>query len=254
MNLIENISHPAVHALSWSVIHSVWQITLIVLLWRLALHVASGSSALFRYRLSLMTFFVVPASFFFTFARQWQQYSNAREIISIEADTGVFFQSIGSSQLFLMEQGRPAFLDGLEAYSTLIFWAYLAGMLIFAAFSFLSFRKIYRLKYQANPLPDNWQQLIDKTLERIPVSSSLSVRMSAHIDIPMVIGFIKPMILLPAAMLFSMTPEQVESIVMHEGYHIRRRGSYPQHDSALFLRSFCFIILPCGGSVKRSGS
>jgi len=223
MNLIENISHPAVHSISWSLIHSVWQITLIVLLWRMALHVASGSSALFRYRLSLMAFLVVPTSFFFTFARQWQQYSNAREIVSIEADSGVFFQSTGSSQLFLMEQGRPAFLYGLEAYSALIFWVYLAGMLIFAAFSFLSFRKIYRLKFHNNPLPDNWQQLIAVAIRRIPVSSFIPVRMSTRIDIPMVIGFIKPMVLLPAAMLFSMTPEQVESIVMHELYHIKRR-------------------------------
>ncbi len=223
MNLIENLSHPIVHALSWSLIHSIWQISLIVLLWRVILYFVSGSSALFRYRLSLLAFFAVPASFFYTFARQWQTYSNARQIISIETDTGAVLPAAYHQRLFLLEQGRPAFLEGLDALSPVIFWVYVTGILIVASFSFFSYRKIYRLKKHSTLLPENWSRIVSQLVRRTQLSSSLPVRMSEHIDIPLVVGFLKPVVLLPAAMLFSMTTEQVESIVMHELYHIRRR-------------------------------
>jgi len=151
-----------------------------------------------------------------------QHYGNARQIVSIEADTGVFLPAAGQQPLFLIEHGRPAFLGGLEAYHPLIFWTYLCGMLIVAAVSFRAYQKIFRVKRHATALPANWQYLVAQTAKRIRVAPSVSIRMSKHIDIPVVIGFFKPMVLLPAAMLFSMTTEQVESIVMHELYHIRR--------------------------------
>ncbi len=222
MNLIEHISHPLVHALAWSLIHSIWQILLIVLLWRIALIFASKSSAQFRYRMSLLAFFALPVSFVYTFIRQWNIYSSARQVVSIEFETGVFMPASGEQGLFFLERGQPSFLTGLESYSPVIFWFYLTGMLVVAFLSIFSYQKINRLKRNCSPLPSEWQQSVRKILQQTGLSGSIPIKASAATTIPIVVGFFKPMILLPSAMLLSMSTDQVESIIMHELYHIRR--------------------------------
>ncbi len=222
MNLIEHISHPLVHALAWSLIHSIWQILLIVLLWRIALSFASKSSAQFRYQMSLLAFFALPVSFVFTFIRQWNIYSSARQVVSIEFEPGVFMPASGEHSLFFLERGQPSFLTGLESYSPVIFWFYITGMLVVAFLSIFSYQKINRLKRNCSPLSSEWQQTVLKVLQRTGLSGSTPIRVSAATTIPIVVGFFKPMILLPSAMLLSMSADQVESIIMHELYHIRR--------------------------------
>ena len=222
MNTIEHISHPLIHALAWSLIHSLWQILLIVLLWRIALIIASKSSAQFRYRMSLLAFFALPASFVYTFIRQWNIYNSARQVVSIEFEPGVFMPASGEHGLFFLERGQPSFLTGLESYSPVIFWLYITGMLAAAILSIFSYQKISRLKRNSSPLPSEWQQSVLKVLQRTGLSGSVPIRASAATTIPLVVGFLKPMILLPSAMLLSMSADQVESIIMHELYHIRR--------------------------------
>ncbi len=45
---------------------------------------------------------------------------------------------------------------------------------------------------------------------------------SLHVDTPTVIGWLRPVVLLPVAALANLTPAQVESILAHELAHIRR--------------------------------
>jgi beta-lactamase regulating signal transducer with metallopeptidase domain len=45
---------------------------------------------------------------------------------------------------------------------------------------------------------------------------------SADVDIPSVIGFVSPRILIPAALLEKLSPSQLEQIVLHEMEHLRR--------------------------------
>ena len=52
--------------------------------------------------------------------------------------------------------------------------------------------------------------------------ASLNLRMSARQISPMVIGLIKPFVIIPAAILSGLNTEQVEAIFVHELAHIRR--------------------------------
>ncbi|MFO7874666.1 MAG: M56 family metallopeptidase [Bacteroidales bacterium] len=222
MNLIEQLSHPVVHALAWTIIHSIWQVLIIVLLWRIALRLASKSSAAFRYRMSVLAVCAIPVSFVYTFFMQMNVYNNARQIVSVEFEPGVYMPAAGETSLFYLERGQPSFLAFIENYSPVVFWLYITGMLLTAIFSVLSYQKIIRLKRDSTPLPHSWQKHVTKILRRTRLPGSVPIRISSAASIPVVIGFFKPVVLLPAAILFSMTPEQVESIIMHELYHIRR--------------------------------
>lgn len=45
---------------------------------------------------------------------------------------------------------------------------------------------------------------------------------SGIITVPALVGYIKPVILVPAGMLSNLSVSQVETILMHELYHLRR--------------------------------
>ena len=45
---------------------------------------------------------------------------------------------------------------------------------------------------------------------------------SSLVDVPTVIGFLTPVVLLPASALAGLTPQQIEALLAHELAHIRR--------------------------------
>jgi hypothetical protein len=60
MSLVENLSHPLVSALGWTLLNALWQILVIALLWRSALYFARKASASIRYNLSLLALLAIP--------------------------------------------------------------------------------------------------------------------------------------------------------------------------------------------------
>ena len=48
---------------------------------------------------------------------------------------------------------------------------------------------------------------------------------SAVVNVPMVIGWLRPVILLPGAALTGLSPGQLEAVIAHELGHIRRHDS-----------------------------
>ncbi len=227
MSITEHIFHPVVNAVGWTVIHSLWQFALIALLWRLAMYLARKSSPVLRYNISLLALFAIPASFVYTFIRQWHVYRGARQIVSLEFDTSAWIAAGGDRVFYILDRGHPAFLERLDAYSPLVFWIYTTGILLFSLHAILSYSALYILKTKhSHPLPEQWQRTALAVKQRARIKRRLRIKASSKISIPLVTGFFSPMVLLPAAMLFSMTTEQIEAILLHELHHIRRGDHY----------------------------
>src|SRR5207237_4946041 len=73
---------------------------------------------------------------------------------------------------------------------------------------------------------------------RLGLPAAAHVVESALVDVPTVVGWLRPAILLPIAALASLSPEQVEAILAHELAHIRR------HDYAVnVLQTFAETLL-----------
>ncbi len=71
-------------------------------------------------------------------------------------------------------------------------------------------------------VPQTIQQLSCQLAEQLNVSSSVSVLQSLLVPTPLVIGFIRPLILLPMTVVTGLPPAQIEAILAHELAHIRR--------------------------------
>ena len=57
---------------------------------------------------------------------------------------------------------------------------------------------------------------------RLAVAGPVRFVLSRRIDVPMVIGWLRPVILIPASALAGLAPQQLDALILHELAHIRR--------------------------------
>ena len=67
-----------------------------------------------------------------------------------------------------------------------------------------------------------WQSACRRISRRLELSAVVHVVESALVDVPVVVGWFRPAIVLPIAALAALNPDQVEAILAHELAHIRR--------------------------------
>lgn len=99
----------------------------------------------------------------------------------------------------------------------LVVSAYLAGKLLYQMVT------VNRLpKHGVMPASSVLNASFNQLVARLGLSQHVSLRISLNIDVPMAVGWIKPVVLLPASMLTGLTPAQLEMLLLHELAHIKR--------------------------------
>ncbi|MCX6633235.1 MAG: GWxTD domain-containing protein [Candidatus Solibacter sp.] len=68
----------------------------------------------------------------------------------------------------------------------------------------------------------SWQSLLDRLAERMRLSRPVTLLESCLAEVPVVIGYVRPVILMPVGLLAGLPAAQVETILLHELAHIRR--------------------------------
>jgi beta-lactamase regulating signal transducer with metallopeptidase domain len=63
---------------------------------------------------------------------------------------------------------------------------------------------------------------LDDLRRRLSISRPVRLLKSALVEVPTVVGWLRPVILLPASSLAGLTPGQLEAILVHELAHVRR--------------------------------
>src|SRR3982751_6362341 len=82
---------------------------------------------------------------------------------------------------------------------------------------------VQRLRtHGVSPADDASRRLATRLSRRLHISRAITLLESTLVDVPTVIGFLKPVVLLPASALGGLTPQQLEAILAHELAHIRR--------------------------------
>jgi len=71
--------------------------------------------------------------------------------------------------------------------------------------------------------PAEFRVFVASTSRLMGIRPEVKTWLSTLVDVPVTLGFLKPVILLPAAMLSQLSTQQVEAILVHELAHIRRQ-------------------------------
>src|ERR1035437_3695837 len=101
------------------------------------------------------------------------------------------------------------------------FW--IAGVLFFqlrGVASWLAARRLGRRGVCATTA--FWQGRTERLAARLRLSRGVTLLESCMAEVPVVIGYVRPMILMPVGLMTGLPAGQIESILLHELAHIRR--------------------------------
>src|SRR5690606_37193482 len=111
----------------------------------------------------------------------------------------------------------------IEVFFPMIISIYLGGLLLQSFILYKGYRVLQNLrKTNMEAVPADWEQICCKVIAKLGINKRIDFQVSFLAQVPMVIGFFKPVILFPASLVTSLDTEQVEAILIHELTHIRR--------------------------------
>lgn len=111
----------------------------------------------------------------------------------------------------------------MRMYADQLAYCWMIGVLLFSLKWLGGFYFTYRLRRVGTiPVPEAWEQQVQQLSIQLGVRKSVSVVASIKVQVPLLVGHLKPVILLPFGMLSGLSPAQLEAILLHELAHVRR--------------------------------
>jgi len=219
------LSEELVSALGWSLLHSLWQGALIALVLGVVLLFLQKKSSHLRYTLSISAIVLTLFSFLGTFA---YIYGDALAHSASYQQTILVFTESNSYESIIASATENqgifgVFLDYFNHHLPIIVVVWLLGVLVLSLRFLGGIAYLQRLRHSQNqPMPAHWQEKMQGIAAQINVKKQVQLLESALIKVPMIVGYLKPMILLPIGTVNALSAAEVEAILAHELAHIRR--------------------------------
>ncbi len=201
-------------ALCWMLIHSLWQGAILGLCVAVTRALTGKWKAAARYNLLLMMF----AGFLFvaalTFIWEWHH------AITINA-TGTLATTF--SNLLLVKQSLESCTAWFTAHEQVIVivWLLIFAFKIMQLLDALQYNR-HMLKRLVTKPAVQWTKTINHLCSTLQIKKVVVLLESGCMKVPVVIGHLKPVILVPLGLLASLPADQAEAILLHELAHIRR--------------------------------
>ena len=199
-----------VDALGAVLLHFLWQGAALGLLYAILRPLCVSVGA--RYRLGMMVLLALALCPVLTLVYVWPVAGTAATTASLTATLTGSIAAVADSAV--SNWGVREFLPWLVA-------AWMFGVVIIGMRSVWHWRRLARLVRHAVPIPQ-WETQLTQMCRRFGLFRPVRLLASANVATPMLIGWIKPVILLPLSMLSGFSPHQIELIIAHELGHVRR--------------------------------
>lgn len=217
-SILNILSEDMIYALGWTVIHSLWQASLIALLMSYLVNRYQNKSSILRYRIAAMSLFAVLVTSLATFIIYYDMSSVSTIMANSTAGTIADSSSSGSSYSIF-----SSIAGFFENNMVIIVWTWLLGCALFLVKLVGGIVYLKSLINTGNPIENNaiLKRFNDLT-RRIKFSRKILLLESAKIQTPMMLGHLKPVILFPIGLINKLEIEEVEAILAHEISHIFR--------------------------------
>jgi beta-lactamase regulating signal transducer with metallopeptidase domain len=236
MSAIENLlRQPAAQAVGWALLHFVWQGALVGGLTAAALVALRRSAADVRYVVSTIALSLMLTLPTVTAVQVWRSAiepgpaASARAAIAPAGAvptaptyvTDSVVQPVHVSSDRSSSHLVPSFR--VERWLPALVLTWLCGVVVLSLRLMSGWLWVQRMKSHGTlPAGDAWEHLAARLSRRLHIGRRVRLLQSSMVDVPTVIGWLKPVILLPVSALSGLTPHQLEAILAHELAHIRR--------------------------------
>ncbi len=230
--LSDLLNESIVNALGWTIFHILWQGALIALFTGFLLRILNRKSSQLRYLIALSSLLLIIGLSVFNFSDNYknnglslnQDITASNEFVSSpEFPFKVFSNS--DNEISNLDIIKRIFngIDNLSDYFPLIVSLWFAGVIIFLIRFVYSYLYIGRLRtFGTLDIQDKLLKKFDKIRNELHVKRTVRFIESTLIKVPVVLGYLKPVVLIPTEILSGMPMNQIEAIIAHELAHIRR--------------------------------
>ena len=209
------IQSPTAIAVARTLLHSLWQAALAA--FALAFGLRFIHSSRIRYAaacIALSAIVFLSIGTFVVVAPQALLERSSRDIMSSRLAS----QDAGPANGFVELPTYP--LERLLPWITPL---WLSGVLLFSFCRAAGWAALRRLRWRAvSDATQAWLETLNRIRVRMKVARAVALLESGLTRVPLVIGHLRPAILMPVGLLTGLPSEQIELILMHEMAHIRR--------------------------------
>ena len=215
--------------LTTGLIHFVWQGAVFTLILLVTVKLLDVRTARLRYLLSVGTLLMMGMAPIVTAILHHQgnsqlQRSPARmagqsNAMIEEHTANSAIDTTGRVFADLQKGSATPWNPGIEVYVLL---AWLVGVSILSARLAIGFAVSLWIRVDVRPLPAEFEQRVRILGDRLTVHARQRVFACVRVGQAVAVGFIRPVVLIPASWLTQLTPQMIEAIIAHELAHIRR--------------------------------
>jgi hypothetical protein len=211
--------NPFVQILGWSLVHALWQGCLLVLL------AALGGCFLHGRARHAVNGFVLLLCLLMPAATAWQfhrpdpvGYRPALAVVPIPEAPGPSLLPLPPTSVPFLVRLEAALQPRLPAL--VVLWALGACFMALRLGGGVVLSQ--RWKRRGTPAPSDWQGRVDVLARRMGIRRPVRFLLTKRGDTPLALGWWKPVVLLPVALLTSLPPGYLEALLAHELAHVRR--------------------------------
>lgn len=207
-----------VTALGWTLVHFLWQGCVIAVLFWLVCALSRPGSSHLRYWSGVGSLALAVVALGSTFAIYY-------EPDAVFLPAGPAPESVNT---FLVLSGSTPDIwglaqDGIEPALPLVVVLWLCGVLVLTTRTALDWMHVRGLVHRGVGEVEDCVVASARRIERqLGLRRAVRILVSTRVAVPMAVGLLKPVILLPAGVLVRLPHEQLEMVLAHELGHIRR--------------------------------
>ncbi len=236
-------------ALGKSIADSIWQMGLLFLIYQVLVFVLRMKQAAAKNLLSSVFALGGFGWFISDILLHWKKQLNQTASLIIE-DAGVNTSLLNA---FTKDNRWQLFFNWIEYKLHFILpylsVAYLFVLLWFATKLFVQLHATNSLRNKGvSTVTDELQNFFQFLVQSMGLQKSVHLFISKQIDIPATLGFLKPIVLLPASAVTHLTPAQLEAVLLHELAHIKRNDYFwnlllSVAETMLFFNPFALLLI-----------
>lgn len=217
-------------ALGWSLADSIWQMGIAWMLYFLVVKLFSLTAEQ-KHNLAVLALSAGSMAFVVSLIAR----------LAKPGTYGYLEEFLINSRIF-----KTSFSENIFPFISGVYLLVAAGMLIRFTWLYRNTRNLHNLSgYKA---PVDLRVFAQQAAHHIGIKKKVTLTLTDGINTPITIGFFKPVILLPVSVVNHLSPEQAETILLHELFHIKRNDyliNILVNFSTIFLYFNPFAFLIC---------
>ena len=232
------LREPAARAIGWALLQFLWQGTAVGLLAALALLALRRSASDVRYVVSSIALAVMLTLPLVTGVQRYQaigrdtasapavEPSSAARAAAAPASSPATDDSRAAAETVPATASSSASrlrALGAESFLPTLMLVWIVGVSLLSLRLLTAWLWVQRLRTRGvTAANEACRRMAARLGRRLHITRTVTLLESSRVEVPTVIGFLKPVVLLPAAALAGLTAHQVEAVLAHELAHIRR--------------------------------